>query len=311
MNERDWLRGADPEPMLAFLKGKTTGRRLRLFVCACIRRPLIWENTTEERLRGAVHMLEQYVDAPADGQMMEAFIDAGDVAAANGAHTLQTLGARASAAAFIAHALQRAAGVEFLYDAERFDVMAEEAARFVRYAAFKYARVERLQREPCDWTEEELNATGWGAEAVRLGRERFLHEAAQRWWGLTVDRREWEWDEKWREWVWSREMDDAGLEQVRRFGHSQSELLRDIFGNPFRPRRVSPAWQTAEAVRLTQAVYDDRQLPVGTLDADRLAVLADALEDAGCDQPDLLGHLRGPGPHVRGCWAVDLLLGKS
>jgi hypothetical protein len=47
------------------------------------------------------------------------------------------------------------------------------------------------------------------------------------------------------------------------------------------------------------------------LDTVRLAVLADALEEAGCADPDLLGHLRGPGPHVRGCWAVDLLLGKG
>jgi hypothetical protein len=64
-------------------------------------------------------------------------------------------------------------------------------------------------------------------------------------------------------------------------------------------------------VALAQAAYDEREQPSGRLDVARLAVLADALEDAGCDQPDLLGHLRGPGPHVRGCWAVDLLLGKE
>jgi hypothetical protein len=49
----------------------------------------------------------------------------------------------------------------------------------------------------------------------------------------------------------------------------------------------------------------------GTLDPARLTVLADALEDAGCTDADLLGHLRSPGPHVRGCWAVDLVLGKE
>jgi hypothetical protein len=53
------------------------------------------------------------------------------------------------------------------------------------------------------------------------------------------------------------------------------------------------------------------QLPAGQLDPTRLAVLADAVEEAGCTDADLLGHLRGPGPHVRGCWAVDLLLGKE
>jgi hypothetical protein len=62
---------------------------------------------------------------------------------------------------------------------------------------------------------------------------------------------------------------------------------------------------------MAQTAYDERILPAGTLDPDRLAVLADALEDAGCDNADILSHLRGPGPHVRGCWVVDLLLGKG
>jgi hypothetical protein len=57
--------------------------------------------------------------------------------------------------------------------------------------------------------------------------------------------------------------------------------------------------------------YEERQLPEGTLDSARLAVLADTLEDAGCTHAELLGHLRGPGPHVRGCWAVDLVMGKQ
>ena len=64
-------------------------------------------------------------------------------------------------------------------------------------------------------------------------------------------------------------------------------------------------------VALARVAYDQRELPSGTLDVARLAVLADALEEAGCTDADLLGHLRGPGPHARGCWAVDLLLGKS
>jgi hypothetical protein len=93
---------------------------------------------------------------------------------------------------------------------------------------------------------------------------------------------------------------------------SQCILLRDCFGPlPFRPVSVSPAWQTAEVAALAQAAYEERELPAGTLDLARLAVLADALEETGCDQADLLAHLRGTGPHVRGCWAVDLILGKE
>ena len=91
----------------------------------------------------------------------------------------------------------------------------------------------------------------------------------------------------------------------------QSGCLHDMFGNPFRPATRSPACLTPQVVALAQAAYDQRELPSGTLDTTRLAVLADALEDAGCTDPDLLIHLRGPGPHVRGCWVVDLLLGKE
>ena len=90
----------------------------------------------------------------------------------------------------------------------------------------------------------------------------------------------------------------------------QCALLRDLV-NPFRPVTPEPAWSTPQVVALAQAAYEQRELPAGTLDPARLAVLADALEEAGCDQADLLGHLRGPGPHVRGCWAVDLLLGRG
>ncbi len=89
-------------------------------------------------------------------------------------------------------------------------------------------------------------------------------------------------------------------------------LVRDVFGNPFGPAlAVEPAvlvWQNGLLVRLARAAYDVRRLPEGTLDPARLAVLADALEDTGRADAELLGHLRGPGVHVRGCFALDLLL---
>jgi hypothetical protein len=90
-----------------------------------------------------------------------------------------------------------------------------------------------------------------------------------------------------------------------------AQLVRDCFGNPSRPVSLAPAWVTSPVRKLAQAAYDNRPLPSGLLDSGRLAILADALEEAGCTNQDLLSHLRGPGPHVRGCWAVDLLLGMS
>src|SRR5262249_12660565 len=88
---------------------------------------------------------------------------------------------------------------------------------------------------------------------------------------------------------------------------TQAALLRCVFGTPFRPVAVDPAWRTWDGgtiPRLARAAYEDRGF-------DRLPVLADALEEAGCTDAALLEHLRGPGPRVGGCGAMDLLLNKG
>src|SRR5262249_18379904 len=84
----------------------------------------------------------------------------------------------------------------------------------------------------------------------------------------------------------------------------QCQLLRDIFGNTFRPVTLDPAWRSSTVTSLAQAIYEKRAF-------DRLPILADALEDAGCDNADVLGHSRGGDEHVRGCWVVDLVLGRE
>jgi len=112
---------------------------------------------------------------------------------------------------------------------------------------------------------------------------------------------------------------------------TRAALLRDLVGNPFRPvqiRGLGPcpncfhlpcacqnhwergpgagwlAWHNGTVAHIAHGIYDDRAF-------DRLPILADALEEAGCDSTDLLAHLRSPGPHVRGCHVLDLLLGKD
>jgi hypothetical protein len=84
---------------------------------------------------------------------------------------------------------------------------------------------------------------------------------------------------------------------------AQSILARCVFGNPFRPAAFDPRWLSETAVAVAAGIYAERAF-------DRLPVLADALEEAGCDHPDVLAHCRGPGPHARGCWVVDGVLGK-
>jgi hypothetical protein len=84
----------------------------------------------------------------------------------------------------------------------------------------------------------------------------------------------------------------------------QTGLLRDIFGNPFRPVVQDPRWRTPEVVALARTIYEERRYQ-------DMPVLADALEEAGCADPDILRHCREPGEHVRGCWVLDLVLGKE
>jgi hypothetical protein len=86
---------------------------------------------------------------------------------------------------------------------------------------------------------------------------------------------------------------------------AQAALLRCIFGNPFRPPpRPDAAWLTPLVLGLAETVYEHRSF-------EQLSELADLLADASCHDSELIGHLRGPGAHARGCWAVDLLLGKA
>lgn len=82
----------------------------------------------------------------------------------------------------------------------------------------------------------------------------------------------------------------------------QAALLRDVFGDP--PGQICPVQRSRDALALARVIYDERRF-------EELPVLADALEDAGCDCAQMLAHLRSPGPHVLGCWALDCVLGKE
>ena len=233
MNEEEWLACTDPTPMLDFLRGKVSDRKLRLFVCACCRR--IWHKLFDKQSRRAVEVAERLADGQADPA---------EVAAA------------------------RTEMDELLRRKEQ--EWGEEAS--LSEAAFLYSHVDHLPRMLAQSALEEGVTTQWT--------------------GLAADFKA------------DRPADNRPL----------VEALHDIFGNPFHSMTISPtilAWNDATVVRLAQAAYEERHLPAGTLDNGRLAVLADALEEAGCTDADILDHLRGPGPHVRGCWPVDLCLGKS
>jgi hypothetical protein len=94
---------------------------------------------------------------------------------------------------------------------------------------------------------------------------------------------------------------NVGTEQMT---WAMQGALRDVFGNPFRPVAFDRAWRTETAVLIARGMYESR-------DFSAMPILADALQDAGCDEEKILEHCRQPGGHVRGCWVVDLVLGKA
>jgi hypothetical protein len=225
MTEAKWLACTEPYQMLDFLPGKVSGRKLRLFACACCRQG-VWPLLSDRRSRKAVEVAERFAEGAADRVALRAaWMDAR--VAAQRVTRNQRAAIAAAAAAHRSHRCGRAA-----------------AGRVFSVAYY--------------------------GEGAGLSRE---------------------------------EQRQAHL-----------VLLRCVFGNPFRRAAVDPAWLAWNGgcvVRLATAAYDERELPGGRLDPARLAILADALEDAGCDDATMPAHLREPGPHVRGCWVVDLLLGKE
>jgi hypothetical protein len=97
---------------------------------------------------------------------------------------------------------------------------------------------------------------------------------------------------------WARQM-----EQREAAARLHADIARDIFGNPFRPVTFDPSWRTSTAVAIARQMYESR-------DFGAMPILADALQDAGCENAAILDHCRSDKPHVRGCWVADLVLEK-
>jgi hypothetical protein len=231
MTEAEWLTCPEPEKLLRFLRGRPSGRKLRLLAVACVRRQ--WH-----LLGPAARRVVEQAEAHADGSAPRPEIEVGGT----GPDPRQT---------------------------------AEKAARYT--AAADPAEAARgAASEASDAVAEGVIETT-GANRHEIIRDEILVAA-----------------------------NAAGVRE----GAHQADLIRDIFGNPFRPGAVNPACRTPTVLALAQAAYDNRHLPAGTLDGARLAILADALEDVGAD-PAILDHLHGPGPQVRGYWVLDLVLGRE
>jgi hypothetical protein len=232
MTEQEWLGCTDPQPMLEFLSGKASDRKLRLFAVACCRR--VWNLLIDHRCRTLVEVAEKNADG-----------------------------------------------------------LSTDAAMFAEFQAAFYPPQPSPQHiPPHSFAADAAAASAYDKSETPIGDAMFCAASAASGVGMA-----------------SSIARIVGTEEEGRITEAkvQAILLRDIFSNLFRPIIINPFWLTwndGTVIRLAQSIYDEHAF-------DRLPVLADALEKAGCDNPDILTHCRQPGEHVKGCWVVDLLLGKS
>ena len=271
MSEREWLEGTKTWFMLPHIPQPASERKLRLFACACVRR--VW------------HVWHLLPDERSRGavEVAERFADGladeGELEAAHAAAPFLDPpppdAEDATAAEIAASARSSALALA--------TVAASHAATQRRPLSFPFRR-EFLIGAANEVATCAAHARGWAAAGAVTGADGSPQVGAI-----------------------AEAQDEAYWEEVR----CQCGLLRCIFGNPFRPIAFDPAWCMPKVTALASAAYEERSLPAGILDTQRLAVLADAMEDAGCADTEMLSHLRGPGPHVRGCWVLDLLLGKE
>lgn len=285
MTEAEWLACEKPLPMLEFLHDTASERKLRLFACACCRR--VWPLLTDKRSRKAVEAAEQFADGCLSPDQFAIVRASAQEAFLKVKREKQVVEATAECAPT----------AEYCAVCARLYAIA--AARLT--VAISADRSIEL-RDAYYENEEE-----WGNSGPRRGCSYWTITAA----GESEETRVYaECSAKPLEEI-DFDVDDAarvaGTKQEESEVVAHIALLRDIFGNPFCPLPVNPhmlAWNEGVVRKIAHSIYDEGVF-------DRLPILADALEEAGCITPDILNHCRQPDEHVRGCWVVDLILGKS
>jgi hypothetical protein len=288
MTENEWLVSTDPEPMLELLRGRASNRKLRLFASACCRHTSSimdaeWRRIVSHERRSAMAAWPSRAVSWLSSKFRPHWPD----------RTLLEWSKREAELAWRA--------------AELAEKVADGLADLPELTALCFS--------PGDDEMEGSYADGPDAAWASAYRARWCakycspcsypHGAAYR----------------------SASKPDHDRERL-----TQAHLLRDIFGNPFRPVAIERAWLTADVVKLAETIYVERTF-------DRLPILAEALEQAGCRDQEILSHCREPRPsfqptesirsnwwpwrrraqavpaapvaHVRGCWVLDLILGKE
>jgi hypothetical protein len=277
MTEEEWLSCSNPIGMLEFLCGQASDRKLRLTACAYCR--LLWHLLPDERVRQSLAINERYADGAANEQELRE----AKTAASKAAFEAQAAWDRVRSAKHAARIAQRMADRAHARGSRGREKEAAERADRVTQDAAEEAR--KLARKV--WSEfgsqNAILAARFAAYTETANRPVVSHCLKG-----------------------TRQEAESALKVAREQLDDRS-VLGDLFGNPFRPIAISPAWLAwhhRTIPRLAQAIYDDRAF-------DRMPVLADALEEAGCADVEMLGHCRGLEPHFRGCFLLDAILTKK
>jgi hypothetical protein len=243
MTEAEWLACGNPRPMLEFLRGKMSERKMRLFAVACCRK--IWFLLMAERSRQGIEIAEQYVDGlVGEDRLLEPWPVGGNYPELPGQSS---------------------------QDENKAARFAWDAAQMAGARPRGSADIHVLLREVMYYS---AGAMAWHI----VGFAGTLYSAS----------------------AWAEAWNNVEADEYQ----EQTKFMRDIFGNPFRPINLTPSLLTSKVVSFATQMYESR-------DFSAMPLLADALNDAGCDNTDILNHCRQPGEHVRGCWVIDRLLGKE
>lgn len=273
MTEAEWLTSTTPRALLLALENRTRAgeldRKLRLFACACARH--VWHLLVDERSREAVEVAELYAEGMASSEELDAAYDSANQAAWD---RYRIGGLHAEDMARIANAEIDRRPVE------------EDAKQLWHAASAAFAVTCRKVGIPgTDIVYESAWVAAYKAsvsasDAIAGSVELRARDAA-----------------------WREASSAAAIESLRFYEEPwQCDLIRCIFGNPFRPVTLDPDWLTPSTVALAQLIHTDRSFA-------RMQGLADALQAAGCCDVAVLDHCRKPGEHARGCWVVDAVLG--
>jgi hypothetical protein len=302
MTEREWLGCKEPERMLRALRGAISERKLHLFAAACCRR--VWLLLRDERSRQAVEAAENHAARLAAGyRELERYLEAVPLSASSIAAAKRVLEVLHSRCLEVAQIRAREAVEEWRVQARR--RRGDAAVRWAQQAA--WAAVARPMRAP-RWAARAAALAAAGAVRKRA-RARVVGSWGRGLAAVPAELAPATWQALSLPAWWAVRAEEAEARQARVTHEAaerrrQAELLRELLGNPLRPAAPDPAWLTwggGTVARIARAIAVDGAF-------DQTPILADALEEAGCADERILEHLRGPGPHLRGCWALDLIV---